>query len=333
MKCTATCKATLLLVISCLSIITVKGQYHILRKQMPTDTVTAATTPKSATKAAVVKSSEIIIRNSFESTDEKADPASVSLTMPSGKPGSYLVDAGIQWNFTKQELTGEHLKGNSFGPFVVLKRNTMTEKEQKLLKGGFQYQWASGTSSDKYNHINYTSVSVEYLHDWVGKTHSFVSTGYWSYLSNNISDPKKIFINNYHAIGSSSLFYLLAFNAGLETQRIWENDSDKTGFQGRLYGNTSFSIALRKPGNGQKTRNKYAWPKLLEISTDYTARYAVINSGTAFDKWQPLFKPSLTYFPLSNSKFSVALSYSNGSDPIAGLASQKFWMLAIQFEK
>jgi hypothetical protein len=326
-------RAALLLAIGGLGFSSASAQHNITRKQMPLDTTATVATPKSIAKTPKVSSSELIIRNAFESADEKADPANISLTMPNGKSGTYLIDAGIEWNFSKQELNGEHLTGHSFGPFAVLHRNTETDIEQKLLKGGFQYQWAFGTSNDELNHINYTNVSVEYLRDWIAKSHSFVATAYWSYLSNNVAHPEKLFINNYHAIGSSDLFYLFAFNAGLETQKIWQNDTAKTGFQGRLYGNTSFSVALRRPASGQKTKNKYAWPKLIEIGVDYTARYAVMNSGDLYDKWQPLFKPSLTYFPLSTSKFSVALSYSNGSNPIVGLPSQKFWLVAIQFQK
>jgi hypothetical protein len=297
------------------------------------DTSVNAPTPKPVSKPAKVNSSELVIRNSFESADETAKPASLSLTMPDGKKGSYLVDLGLEYSFSEEILTGNKLSGHSFAPFLVFKRNTEIDQPQNTSKGGLQYQWSFGKSTSELNHVNYLNFTAQYVRDIADSSHSLLATAYYSYLSNNIADPSKVFINNYHMIGKSDLFYLLAFNAGLEAQNIWLTSGGKTGFQGRFMGDASASIAWRHPRKGQKTKNSYAWPKQFELSAEYTARYAIVNTGDAFDRWLPLFKPSLSWYPLLNDKFSIALSYNNGSDPTAGLPSQKFWTFAIQFQK
>jgi len=307
----------------------VHAQNKALQSLKAPDTSAKAPTPKSGSKPAKVSSSELVIRNSFESADEKAKPASISLTMPDGKKGSYLIDVGLEYNFSEETLTGGRLYGQSFAPFLVFKRNTEIDQPQNTLKGGLQYQLSFGKSTDDLNHVNYINFTAQYVRDIADSSHSVLATAYYSYLSNNIADPSKVFVNSYHMIGKSNLFYLLTFNAGLEAQNIWLTSGDKTGFQGRFMGDASMSIAWRHRGKGQKTKNSYAWPKLFELSAEYTARYAVLNTGNAFGTWLPLFKPSLSWYPLLNDKFSIALSYNNGSDPTAGLPSQKFWTFAI----
>jgi hypothetical protein len=284
-------------------------------------------------------SKKLTIRNSFESTDDKADPATVSFTLPSGKPQSFLIDAGVELDTSVSFNSNGHLTGYKYGIFAVINKNTLIEKQQNEYRAGGQFQWKWGTQNDDYNSIKYINATLQYAKNQTDTTHSIIATGYFSYLHNRSDTTRSFFVNSYHQIESSSIFYSVNFDVGLEFQDVFQAGSSPTGLQARFYGDGSVNIALRQPHSvtgkkGKKTKqNKYTWPKLFELTIDGTARYAYVSTVKGENRYLPLFKPSLSYYPLLNDSLSIGLSFNSGSDPVAGLQQQRFWQLAIQFQK
>lgn len=284
----------------------------------------------------VTKEQTWTVRNAFETADEQADPANASFTLNNGKANTYLIDVGVLYDFEwlSNHHSG-HVVGNSIGPFAVFSRNTTIGKEQNMIRGGGDYGHSWGTIHDGLTRMNYINSTLQYQRNKTDTTHSLLATAYYSFKFADVTDDHKFFVNAYHALAkNSSFFYNLYFNTGLEFQKILQAGAgDPTGLQARLYGNTGLSLALFHQGSGQVSNNKYTWPKLFELTVDYTSRYAYANTEAGQDRYIPLFKPSLTYYPLMDNNLSVGLSYNNGADPVAGIAQQKFWMLAIQFQK
>ena len=72
---------------------------------------------------------------------------------------------------------------------------------------------------------------------------------------------------------------------------------------------------------------------MFEIKVGYTLRNELINTSEVKDNSIPLFKTDFIYYPFFNPDVSLALSYSDGADPVAGLPDQKFWALTLQIKK
>jgi hypothetical protein len=273
------------------------------------------------------------LRNSFETEDDEVAPAKVSFTLnEDSKPNTFVFDAGLL--LAVESLNNEangHFNGNSIGPVIVYSYNNTISAEQHMFRSGAAYQHSWGTVNDKTNQISYLNFTGQYQNNRADTTNSLLFTGYYTFKYADINHTEKLYINAYHQIGNkSSFFYFLGFNIGGEYQDIIKQGSTgTTGSQVRLFGNTSGSLSLRHRG-GKTTRLKYLWPKLLEFTCAYTARYAVVNTGGKPDRYIPLFKPSLTYYPANSDDFSLAFSYNNGADPVAGIVNQKYWQLMLQ---
>lgn len=309
------------------------AQHELVKRIEKPDSTTSAAVPK-AVISVDLKESDLSMRNSFESADDKADPATASFTLTSGKPNSYLIDVGVLYSFSHYKWDPATAKKSSLslGPFAVIDKNTMIDKEQATYRGGMDIDYMWGKKDNSGNIENYINSTIQYQRNQQDTSNSLILTSYFSFKNNNKSGDK-FFINNYNEIGGSSIFYFFKFNAGLEFQDIFQAGTSPTGLQARLLGEGAFSLAWRRHGTGQKTKVKELWPKMFELTFDYTSRWAWANTVAGSDRYIPLFKPSLNYYPLFNDKFSVGLSYNDGSDPIAGLPKQKYWQLAVQFQK
>jgi len=272
----------------------------------------------------------IKIRKSFESEDDKANPASTSLTIPQDGKSSYLINGAISYSLFKVWNYSENRKDlkMTFAPVFTLNKNTMIDKEQNNYKAGITQNWKLGSYSGLQQKLNYWSWSntVEYSHDRMDTSHSMIVT---SYLSLIHSKKNGLYINTYKDIGKG-FQYFISVNGGLEFQdKFKSSDSSMKGNMLRGYYNVEARLALKidKTGVDAKLGQRF-----IEIGINNTGRYDVLNSTLNREFYLPLFKAEISIYPTMQDAFKVGFSFNTGSDPIAGLAKQQFYLLALQYK-
>ncbi len=284
--------------------------------------------------AQIVTDKKFSVRNAFEDPSETASPARLSFTLPENGKNSWLVNLGISYSWIKTDTTVRY-KQYMLSPFIVFNRNTMIGIEQYNFKAGAAFQYVYGQPGPVEN-LHTVNLTGQYMRNVIDSNSSLILTGYWTLFHDNLSRPAQdVFINHYKQMLGSSFFYYLQPTAGLEFQDIFLATDQATGFQARVYLNPSLSIAWRHPSAVEIKSgdiNPYHWPKILELTVSYVARFNYINSLKGSENYVPLFTPALTWFPTRTQDFSVAFSYSAGSDPVAGLRKQDFWQLALQLK-
>ena len=82
--------------------------------------------------------SELLISKSFESNDERTEPAIGSLTIPAGQPSSFLINGGVGYELTwiKVGASGENSYKKILSPFVVGNYNNLVTDKQRNYKAG-----------------------------------------------------------------------------------------------------------------------------------------------------------------------------------------------------
>lgn len=284
----------------------------------------------------IVKTHEnkLVIRNGFEEVEEKADPAQISFTIPEKGQSSFLINGGVSWEFfTKWKNANGKNISNKIAPFAVLQRNNMIDKEQFLYRAGGEFQTIWGKDNPNKILNNYINTTASYLHDRIDTSHSALITCYYTIFKGGVDNTFRL--NNIKNFGTSRIAYFVSPSAGLEGQQKFASKTDSIGFQGRIYFDVDASIIYRAPSKIQKNNplaTNEMWPKYVELSIGYTMRYNFVNTIADADKFIPLFKPKLSFYPTHDDNLSLALSYNIGADPIAGLKYQKFWMLALTFQ-
>ncbi|MBV8253337.1 MAG: hypothetical protein JO154_12075 [Chitinophaga sp.] len=287
-------------------------------------------------------SSKLSIRNAFEEQSDKAEPSKASFSLPDTGKKSFLIDLGISYDMYWMGLNQKNkINDKKLSPFVVFSRNTLISKEQYSYRTGLAGEYAVGSrnsepqNGDIYRSIHYLNATVQYQRNKIDTTHSFITTIYWSYAKGNQTNAERnMFINYYKRIRGSYFFYYIGPSAGVEFQDIFQAKDTTIGAQLRLYSNIDGRIAFRWAKKGRREKIKsYSYPKLFEITANYIPRYTLFNGWKNAEIYNPLFKTSLVYYPTFNQDFSIALSYSNGADPIGGLEKQRFWLFAVQFKK
>jgi hypothetical protein len=227
------------------------------------------------------------------------------------------------------------VRKQSVSPFAVINRNTMIDREQNSYKAGIEYGYIFGLDGNGATKTNYLTSTVQYLRNKTDSDHSILATGNFTLVRSSFDAPQRVVLNTYRSIQGSAFYYRLEPTAGLELQDVFQSAKGAQGAQARLYGNMVAKLEWRQPSRNmrkEKVKDHNQWPSFLELALDYTARYSFINTVAGSDRYLPLFEPSLTYFPTVNKDLSLAISYNDGGDPIAGLARQKFWLLAVQFK-
>ncbi|GAB2838721.1 hypothetical protein GCM10027043_47310 [Ferruginibacter profundus] len=275
------------------------------------------------------------VRKAFETgtkDDDKA--ANLSFTFPKGKPNSFVINAGIGYQFgdrTKKTKNNKAYK-EVFSGFFVYNQNNEIEKEQKNYKAGMSFSQAFYTNIDE-SQAHFVEYALEYLRDFYDTSHSVLFTSYWHPFSKK---PGGIILGGYAQTAKRVLFYLHP-QAGIEYQNVFtakaaaDEGYDLRGFFS-LGGNLLFKKKTYDSKNG--LLNKEFWTKGIELKITYDGRVDISNSiAAAGESYVPMFKGELIFYPTQNNKFTIGLSYNDGANPLDGIAKQTFWLLAFKFKK
>jgi hypothetical protein len=271
------------------------------------------------------------LRQSFGSAGTRNSAARFQLTIPRHEEASYLIDGGLGLPFTHFQV-GKSLtmEGKVVGEYH---RNSLIDEEQ--------HNWQTGFSGTIRTNIRRNPEQTSYKQWYFTPTLKF-SRNLQDTASSIIfnmdaipfrSGEKGINLNTYTIRGSRKLIHLLALNPGLEFQKNFsakQKANDGTILRPLL----KFQYLLA--GNRERTPEveMIAPDKTWEISLDYTARYAVVNSTLRPEKFTQLFRAGADYYLLTNPiQISFGLSYNYGSDPAQGLKKQHFYLATFSLQK
>jgi hypothetical protein len=212
-------------------------------------------------------------------------------------------------------------------------RNSLIDEEQ--------HNWQTGFSSTIRTNIRRNTEQTTYKQWYFTPTLKF-SRNLQDTASSIIfnmdaipfrSGEKGINLNTYTIRGSRKLIHLLGLNPGLEFQNNF-SAKQKANDGAILRPLLKFQYLLA--GNRQRTPEvEMITPdKTWEISLDYTARYAVVNSTLRSEKFTQLIRAGADYYLLTNPvQISFGLSYNYGSDPAQGLKKQHFYLATLSLQK
>lgn len=303
----------------------------------------------------------IKVRKSFESkTTDDDKPAIISLTWPKEKENSFLINAGVGYEFNQSGPAGL----NSLTGFFLFNRNNLTSKIQHNYKIGL-----SGSHLIKSGSLSFLGTSaVQIMKNRVDSTHSAIVTSYWHPNYKACLVP----IGGYRPSNGIAEMFVLP-QAGVEYQGVFDSKgSSQKGYDARAMLSIGGKLAFKKKayrdrkqviadtleylrqnakwmnrsvkettdsldrifpvGYKQVIQRKY-WPRLLEFAVNYAWRTAVLSNHSTFSKNNPLFTAGVDLYPFPTEDFSIGLSYNNGANPIDGTLKQTFYLLSFQFKK
>lgn len=287
------------------------------------------------------------VRQSFESTDLKAEPAALLLTFPYQTAASYAVDGGLA-------IEREAPTNRFFGKLVAeYHRNTLIDEEQNNGQIGLAFEKYSG------NFKTILNGTAKYVRDVVATKGSFLHTL-------ELSAFPDVANGTIHRIkGDNANLLLILPSIGYEYQNVFDAKAEKRdslcGNILRVMGKAKISLTLNKrvkvvepdevntilfeDSSGIKVPTK---KRLFEInsaqsvvvpavilSANGAMRYDVVNTTKTPDGWHPYLQAGIDYILTRNKKLeqqlSVGLSFTTGENPAQGLARQKYWLLAVKF--
>jgi hypothetical protein len=309
----------------------------------------------------------VSVRKAFETkTEDDRKPAIISLTLPKDTSNSFLVNAGIGYDFFQSDKTNTAI--NTITGFFVYNRNTLVDKTTKNYKSGL-----TGAHVFYLNDRPLTGIlgatTLQYLHNYIDTTHSFIVTTYWHPV---YKSDKFIHIGGYMATPHVVDYFFLP-QAGLEYQKFFEaNSKRRQGFDTRLYFNGTLNIRIKKktrfttdeikqnktdslytldewkkksfeevinfvdnlvPEGTTEVMSKKNWTSLFIFSFSYTGRQSFWNETSNFEAYIPFFSAGVNFYPLYTENFSLGLSYNDGANPIDGIPKQTYWLLSLNFKK
>jgi hypothetical protein len=309
----------------------------------------------------------VSIKKAFETkTEDDTKPAIVSFTFPKDSTDSYLVNAGVGYDFFQAKRKNAIVK--SATGFFVYNRNSLVEKKTKNYKLGITGGHLIDINDNPTSAV-YGATSVQYMRNCIDTTHSFIATHYWHPMYKSM---KFVHIGGYMATPHVIDYFFLP-QAGLEYQNIFDaNSKQKKGYDARLYFNASLNIRIKKrtrysneeikqnkidslhqfeewkaktfsevkdyvdkqvPGKKTEVMPKNYWLSLFELYFSYAGRASFATRNSNFQKYNPLFTTGLNIYPLDNENFSFGISFNDGANPIDGTAKQTFWLFSLNFTK
>lgn len=267
---------------------------------------------------------KISLRQSFQSKNDKAEPAYATLIFPKDSTSSQNFSFAMGYNVLSPQFEG------TLNPFIEWQKNTLTSKKQNVFLTGFSFSMPviknSTESYDSTDFFLYMLASLNYKHDAIKKTEGTQAS---LYFSPSFSSSHGIaFLPDDNPCENSVIDYWYNVYGGIE----YENRSqvEKPRYKGKT-GRWYFRI----------TGTFYPAPnyldRRLEVVPDFTYRNAFSNTSEVEEKINSLFKFSVNVVIVKKeiSKFAdvkFGYEYKTGCDPTVGFDKQSINSLTLKIK-
>ncbi len=264
------------------------------------------------------------IRKSFESLDSKKEPATLSFTAPVGGKASYLVDGGINYSITNK-------KNNILGVLMEYHRNTLIKKEVNNFQIGIQSETLRNKQIENNNvRSTYFNTTLKYNNNPKSKTEGVVGTFQISWLHDK--QPKNRIFHSNSLIRGQRFCVLYSPIIGLEYQNDIKTDSTVLkGTTIRAIAELNFSISP-----SLKDDLLLYKPSAFEVFANYRYRQNILNTTDVAASNSSLLETGINIrlSPEKDGKIStkLSLSYNRGSNPVAQLAFQEYYLIALKIK-
>ncbi|WP_158858475.1 hypothetical protein [Lunatibacter salilacus] len=263
------------------------------------------------------------LRQSFQSTNAKAEPAIFTFTKPKEKEASWLLNAAIGVNLLESSNTVLTLN-----PYFEYHKNTLIDRVQDNWQVGVSSEWQSRKLPQKeWSPIFITA--VKYNEDKIKNNTSFQGNFYFTPLfKGKAMNPLYFWIpNNRSNFGRAFQFSYTPY-IGLENEnRInTEIDASSGGIYRAVFRITS-EVSLF-PQN-ELWRGKFEF--YLDWQYRNNFRETVADLTAAYHKY---FTSSFNYTFFSeddgNKSAKIGLDYTNGENPTRNFEQQSFYAISLK---
>lgn len=265
------------------------------------------------------------LRQSFQSKNDKAEPAVFTFTNPKDKDESWLLNAAIGYNLLKSSNSVLTLD-----PYFEYHKNTLIDKIQDNWQAGISSEWQSrDLSQKKWSPIFITA--IKYNEDKIKKNTSFQGNIYFTPLfKGKAKDPKYFWIpNNTSDFGKLFQFSYSPY-VGLENENRLKTEKDSSA--GNIYRalfRVTSTISLF-PKN-EKLKGKF------EFNIDWQYRNNFSESVKDLTKTEHKILTTsfnYTFFSADDGKKSakIGLDYTNGENPTKNFEQQSFYAVSLKIK-
>ena len=258
------------------------------------------------------------IGQSMSTSDYKVEPAQLQITLTDNKKPSYLINLGTAIKIIP-DSTNNFISRMKF----EYHRNTLTDEEQDNIELGYQATW-NFYKLDKDRRF-FMVFDPKYVYDGIKIKNSFATDILVSYFAT----ARKLNVNADTDTFDNQSFFFSIFGGGQIQQIFKASDDSSEGFIIRPMAKITTSYSFLKKGD------TYPQDPLLSINANYTARYDSVNTTDYNEYFTDLLKIGLDYYFLKKNGVNLSLgaSYNYGSDPLAGLAKQTYYLLSLNVSK
>ena len=197
---------------------------------------------------------------------------------------------------------------------------------------GYSYYWIFAPSPDGEGADHFVQGDLKYVYDGIDIKNSFAANLLYTWKTDQ-SSFLNIYSPKYFNDKTKHLMLFLSPLFGGQVQDVFSAKKDSAkGFIFRplytLYGSITLNKKL-SPG-----KNPSQPQPLVTFFTSYTGRWDVINTTKYTEGYTNLLKMDADYFIITTPvKLSIGGSFNSGSDPLAGLQQQTFWLISLNVYK
>lgn len=264
------------------------------------------------------------LRQSFQSKNDKAEPALITYTKPKDKEASWLLNAAIGYDLLKKtELI------LIINPYFEYHKNTLVDKEQENWQTGISAEWQIIRDFSKYNWSPIIISSVKYNEDKIKNLKSFQGNIYFTPIFKGKDlNPSFFWLPNTTVNFGSILQFVYSPYVGFENEnRIKNSSANSVGNIYRGYLRLSSSIMLFPKDENLKDK--------FEFNVDWQYRYDFSESVIELTNKEHRFFTTgfnYTFFSSNEGKKTakVGFDYTNGENPTKGFEKQSYYSINLK---
>ncbi|AKH95209.1 hypothetical protein [Elizabethkingia anophelis] len=263
------------------------------------------------------------LRKSFESKNDKAEPAAFTFTKPKDKDDSWLLNAALGYNLLANSSANLILD-----PYIEYHKNTLIDKIQDNWQAGVSSEWQSNDMS-RSNWSPIFITAVKYNEDKVKKNTSFQGNIYFTPLFKNKGNKPAYFWipNNTTDFGKVFQFSYSPYIGFENENRIkTENDSSSGSIYRGLFRITATLTLFPKY---EKLRDKFEfnfdWQyrnNFSESVADLTKKdHKFMTAGFNYNFWVD---------DVRKRSAKIGIDYTKGENPTKNFEQQEFYAVSLK---